>query len=218
MNESKELDITIFTDPLCCWSWAFEDQLQQLKSALSGKAVWQIKMGGLIPSWNNFQDNTNVISRPAQMGPIWMHAGKIAQKPIAHQLWINDPPLSSYPACISVKCAQLQSSNAAESMLQLLRNACMTEGKNIAKPVHLFEVATQLSSLDKDFNFARFKEDYSSDKGVEAFRADLELCARYRIHRFPTLIVKRPYAQSMMFSGYRPYNQIMNSIEAMCNC
>src|SRR5436190_8530475 len=104
------IEITIFTDPLCCWSWAFEPQLQHLKMILAGQAEWQYRMAGLLPSWNNFQDNVNAVSRPIQMGPVWMHAGQIAQKPICHRLWIDDPPASSYPACIAVKCTQLQSS------------------------------------------------------------------------------------------------------------
>src|SRR5215203_5516 len=139
------IEITIFTDPLCCWSWAFEAQLQQLKSILSGQAIWNYRMVGLLPSWSNFHDPVNAVSRPAQMGPVWMHAGQMAGQPICHQVWITDPPASSYPACIAVKCAQLQFELAGESMLNLLRQACMTHGKNIAKQNILFEAANKLS-------------------------------------------------------------------------
>src|SRR4051812_7028555 len=114
MEGDNLIDITIFTDPLCCWSWAFDTQLQQLKGILKRQATWNYRMGGLLPSWNNFHDNENAVSRPIQMGPVWMHAGQIAHKPIAHQLWMTEPPASSYPACIAVKCAQLQSAPDGE--------------------------------------------------------------------------------------------------------
>jgi putative protein-disulfide isomerase len=209
------LDITIFTDPLCCWSWAFEAQLLQLKTMLSGQAIWSYRMGGLIPSWNNFHDNINSVSRPAQMGPVWMHAGQIANKHIHHQVWITDPPASSYPACIAVKCAQLQNATSGECMLSLLRDACMTEGKNIAKQEILFAVADKLAHADKNFDAVQFKEDYLNDTGLKAFRSDLELVSYYRINRFPSLVVKSPHSKTILISGYRHYEEILKTIESL---
>jgi putative protein-disulfide isomerase len=213
----SQLAVTIFTDPLCCWSWAFEEQLQQLKSNLTLPATCQYRMGGLIPSWNNFHDHVNSVSRPMQMGPVWMHAGQIANKPIYHQLWMEDPPASSYPACIAVKCAQLQSEEAGVSMLHLLRESCMTNGKNIARQEILFEAADNISRTYENFDVAMFKEDFYSNKGMDAFRADLELVAYYRINRFPTLVVKIVNGKSLVISGYRRYEEILKTIESNCS-
>src|SRR3982751_5843478 len=153
MEKADDLiNVTIYTDPLCCWSWAFESQLQELKTILNGQATWKYRMGGLLPSWSNFYDNINSVSKPIQLGSVWMHAGQIARKPICHQLWVSDPPASSYPACIAVKCAQLQSATAGELMLNLLREACMTNGKNIAKLDVLFEVAEKLADINENFD------------------------------------------------------------------
>lgn len=213
--------VTIFTDPLCCWSWAFEAQLQQLKTATNRQATWEYRMGGLLPSWNNFYDNVHSVSRPVQMGPVWMYAGQIANKPIHHQLWIYDPPASSYPACIAVKCAQMQSSLMGELMLNLLREACMTNGHNIAKQEILFDVANKLSITNKSFDLTRFKEDFFSDKGLQAFRSDLELVSYYRINRFPALVIKPPYSKAIVISGYRHYEEIVKTIEPVlstANC
>lgn len=214
-RESNAIAVTIFTDPLCCWSWAFEPQLQQLKKALGEQATWEYRMGGLIPSWDNFHDNVNSVSRPAQMGPVWMHAGQVAGKPICHQVWINDPPASSYPSCIAVKCAQLQSSLAGEGMLQLLREACMAEGKNIARQEVLFDVARKLSIDDKTFDPARFKEDFFGKHGQDALRADLAEVSYYRINRFPALIVKSPAEKTIVISGYRKWEEVLKIMEPM---
>lgn len=211
----SEITITIFTDPLCCWSWAFEAQLQQLKTTLGGQATWQYRMGGLIPSWNNFHDTVNAVSRPVQMGPVWMHAGQIANKPIYHQVWINDAPASSYPACIAVKCAQLQSPLAGETMLYLLREACMVEGKNIAKQDVLFDAAKKFAATNKSFNLNRFKEDFFNDNGLEAFRADLELVSYYRINRFPALVIKTAHSKAIVISGYRQYEEVLKAINTI---
>jgi putative protein-disulfide isomerase len=207
------LTIEIFTDPLCCWSWAFEPQLQQLKVILNGQATWLYRMGGLIPSWENFHDNVNAVSRPMQMGPVWMHAGQIASKPINHHIWIKDPPASSYPACIAVKCATLQSAALGEEMLYLLREACMTNGENIAKQEVIFVIAARLTSINKSFNLDLFKDDYLNDNAIESFRADLMQVSYYRINRFPALIIKSPHSKPIMISGYKHYREILNAIE-----
>jgi putative protein-disulfide isomerase len=209
------MDITIFTDPLCCWSWAFEPQLQQLKTALGGQAKWDYRMGGLLPSWDNFHDNINAVSRPIQMAPLWAHAGEVANKPIHHRIWINDPPASSYPACIAVKCAQLQSPQAGESMLYLLREACMTDGKNIAKQEIIFDVAQKLLVANNNFDLALFEDDYFSDKGMEAFRSDLQLVSYYRINRFPALVIRKEPSKSIVISGYRHFGEILKIIDSL---
>ena len=209
------INVTIFTDPLCCWSWAFESQLQELKTILNGQATWKYRMGGMLPSWNNFHDNIISISKPIQLSHVWMHAGEIAHKPICHQLWTSDPPASSYPACIAVKCAQLQSALAGESMLTLLREACMTNGKNIAKPEILFETADRLSLQNENFDSTCFKEDYLNDKGLKPFRSDLEFVSYYRISRFPTLVVKSPNSKPIVMSGYRRCAEVLKTIESL---
>lgn len=214
-NADNLIAVTIFTDPLCCWSWAFETQLQQLKTFLNNQATWEYRMGGLIPSWNNFYDNVHSVSKPVQMGPVWMHAGQVANKAINHQIWIKDPPASSYPACIAVKCAQLQSSLMGEFMLYWLREACMTNGQNIAKQEILFDIANKLSITNKSFDFTRFKEDFFSDKGLQAFRSDLELVSYYHINRFPALVIKPPYSKAIIISGYRGYDDVLRTIESV---
>jgi putative protein-disulfide isomerase len=214
-KEDDLIDVTIVTDPLCCWSWAFESQLQELKIILNGQATWNYRMGGLLPSWNNFHDQINSVSRPIQWGPIWMHAGEIAHKPICHQIWIKDPPASSYPACVAVKCAQLQSVFAGELMLNLLREACMTNGKNIARQDVLFETASRLSSTNKSFDSDRFKEDFLTNKGLEPFRSDLEFVSYYKISRFPALVVKTPNSKAIVMSGYRRCSEVLKTIESL---
>src|SRR5690606_17166903 len=106
----------------------------------SGKIMWRYRMGGLLPSWNNFNDPMNDVSRPIQMGPIWADVKHRSGMPINNMVWINDPPDSSYPACIAVKCASLQSPDAAEAYLRKTREAVMVDGKNISKQNVLLDI------------------------------------------------------------------------------
>lgn len=210
-----QIHITVFTDPLCCWSWAFEPQLQKIKMQLGQHASWQYKMCGLIPSWDNFHDQENSVSRPVQMGPVWMHAGQVARMPIHHEIWIKDPPASSYPPCVAVKCAQLQSAELGEQFLTALRQACMAEGRNIAKKSVLVEVAGKLALAQPAFNARQFEVDYSQQNALPLFRADMDEVRYLQLNRFPALIIKANNQKAIMLSGYMKAEQVLKAIGEM---
>jgi predicted DsbA family dithiol-disulfide isomerase len=172
-------------------------------------------MGGLLPGWGMFADNQNSIMRPAQMGPLWMHAGEALGLKIAHRVWVNDPPASSYPACVAVKCAELQSAVAGRHYLHFIRKAIMEHGLNIARKVVLDEVAECIASFTQGFSIARFNEDMQNDKGIEAFRKDLQEVKYRNISRFPTLIIQRPGSRGLMVTGYRPAEVLLKIINEL---
>jgi len=203
------LNITYYTDPLCCWSWAFEPERQKLIREFKNTVAWRICMGGLLPGWKNYHDAVNSISKPLQMGPMWMHAAQLTGADIQHDIWAKDPPASSYPACIAVKTAQLQSARAGEKYFRLLQTACMAQGRNIAKLPVLLDVATLLSQ-DKtlEFDVEIFKNDITGPSGREAFRKDLEEVNYYGIHRFPALVIKDRSSHARLITGYREFETV----------
>jgi predicted DsbA family dithiol-disulfide isomerase len=143
-----------------------------------------------------------------------MHAQQISGMPMNTTLWIHDPPASSYPACIAVKCATLQSDSAGERYLRLLREAVMLEGKNIAKESALMEIAQQLSEeAVYNFDVSGFQFDWQNDNGLEAFRKDLQEVQYRNISRFPTMIIKAPGEGGLIATGYRPYSDLLKAIQ-----
>jgi putative protein-disulfide isomerase len=212
-HEAEQVEIIYYTDPLCCWSWALEPQWRKLRYEFAGKIKWQYVMGGLLPSWKNYNDEVNSVSRPIQMGPIWMQVNHVSGMPIPNKIWMVDPPASSYPACIAVKCAQLQSSEAGEIYLRLVREAIMIHEKNIAKQEVLIEVAEQIANNKlTTFDLARFKDDLKNDNGIEAFRKDIQEVQYRNINRFPTLILRQLNQQAVIITGYRPYSALLTAI------
>ena len=207
------MNITYYTDPLCCWSWALEPQWRRLRYEFGGQVRWRYRMGGLIPDWNSYDDPINSVSRPAQMGPIWMEASHKSGMPMSVQLWMKDSPHSSYPACIAVKCAQLQSPEAGEKYLRALREAVMEHSRNVAKTEVLLEVAQSVAWKVGEFNVEQFKKDFNSDRGQDAFRKDMEQVRFHNIGRFPTLILQREGAESLMMTGYRPYEVLLDALK-----
>ena len=212
-NRAAEIEIVYYTDPLCCWSWAFEPQWRRLRYEFGEQIRWRYCMGGLLPNWETYNDPMNAVSRPLQMGPLLFEAKYLSGMPINERIWMADPPASSYPGCIAVKCAGLQSTLAEEAYLRALREAVMLEEKNIAKENVLLEIAGVLSRKSPEmFNLQRFTEDYHSGAGHQPFRDDLQRVRYHKISRFPTLTIINKKSKGVLITGYRPYEVLLQAI------
>jgi putative protein-disulfide isomerase len=208
------IDIVYYTDPLCCWSWGFEPQWRKLRYMYNGHINYRYCMSGLLPGWNTFHDGLNAISRPAQMGPIWMQAAQVSGMPIPDRIWVGKaPPSTSYLSCIAVKCAALQSASLEEDYLRLLRETLMIEGKNIALQSVILQTAETLARQRPDFNTEQFRLDLQNGQGKEAFRCDLQEAQTHGINRFPTLLFRRKGRPSLMMTGYRPYGALTRILQ-----
>jgi protein-disulfide isomerase-like protein with CxxC motif len=148
-SQQDTLQVVYYTDPLCCWSWAFETVWQQFKTAYGKQLTIRYCMGGLLQQWQGYHDALLSVSRPAQMGPIWMQVNHTTGVPLDSTIWFRDPPASSYPACLAVKCAGLQSAAMEEQYLYLARKAVMTQQKNIARKEVLLELGAILEETAK---------------------------------------------------------------------
>ena len=198
------VEITYYTDPLCCWSWAFEPQWRRLRYQYAGRIRWRYRMGGLSDGGG----------RPAQMGPLWKEAQHVSGMPIEARIWMEDAPSSSYPSCLAVKAAERQSAEAGERMLRRLREAVMREGRNIARRAVIDAVAGELArAAPEHFDAGRFREDWDSPAVRDAFRSDLKE-ARYReIGRFLTLTLQQVGTPGgVVIVGYRPYEALEEAL------
>lgn len=205
--------ITYYTDPLCCWSWALEPHWNKLKAEYADRIQWKYVMGGMLEDWNAYNDPMNAITRPIQFGPVWMHASQISAQPIDFSIWHRDPPASSYPSCIAVVCAMLQSSAAGELLLHALREAVMTRAQNIARESVILAIAKSLSDAHTDvFNFAEFKMAWADGRGTDAFRRDLMETRFLRIGRYPTLTFTSAASRGIIITGYRPFDVLENAL------
>lgn len=205
-STADRVEITYYTDPLCCWSWGFEPQWRKLRYEYEGSLHWRYVMTGLLPSWKNFHDGLNAVSRPAQMGPVWMEALHLTGMSIDTSIWIKDPPASSYPACMAVKAAALQSTRAEEVFLRRLREAVMLENKNIADGEVLRAIAEEVATvLPQSFDAQQFQKHMSGETLLQAFRKDLDETKAQRINRYPTLLFRKQGYATLMITGHRPY-------------
>lgn len=182
--------------------------IEQLNTLVNGKIVWQYRMGGLLPGWESFSDPVNAISRPIQMGPVWMHAAQVGNVPINHHIWLKDPPSSSYLACIAFKAVALQSEEYAIEYFRMMQKTCVQDGINISKYDALVQLAGTIKNLYPAFDTELFKLHLVNGEGKQAFQKDLTEIASLCIQRFPTMIIRQEEKPSLMITGYRPYSDL----------
>src|SRR5690554_2895781 len=95
MKDTRDpIEIVVYTDPLSCWSAALQTHINRLKEDLAETINFRYCMAGMIPDWKSFADSVNTITKPIQMGPVWMEAKYITKTEIDDSIWIKDPPSS----------------------------------------------------------------------------------------------------------------------------
>jgi predicted DsbA family dithiol-disulfide isomerase len=213
MHQADDIKIIFYTDPLCCWTWAMWPKWEEWKSARGASLSVDYKMGGLLPSWANYHDDLNSISRPVHMAAEWAHAGEVGQVEINDRVLLTDPPASSYPACIAVKAVAIQSTTTAEGYFHLLQKGLMIHGRNITRVEELIKTAELLKVDFPGFDPLLFREDLLGSRGRLAFSSDLQEVKYLNIIRFPCLIVHRPRRRSVVLAGYQTIDAL-NSIDS----
>lgn len=212
-NTEDRVEITYYTDPLCCWSWALEPQWRKLRYEFGDQIRWKYCMGGLIANWQTYSDPMNSVDRPAQMGPLWMEASQVSGMPIADAIWSQATPASSYPACIAVKTAGLQSPKALEIYLRAVRESLMIEGNDVSQREVLIDISAHCESrFPEVFDAKRFNEEYDNEASRLAFKDDLMKVRFHRIGRFPTLTITKPDQKGVIITGYRPYDVLVQAV------
>ena len=205
-SESKPVKIIYYTDPICSSCWGIEPQLRKLKLEYSEYFEIDYKMGGLLPDWSY---NSGGISKPSDVAHHWDEASQHYQMPIDGNVWLEDPLDSSYPSCIAMKAAQIQSKEKAVIFMRILREKLYLEKKNIAKWDNIAEAA-KLANLD----IARLKSDYDGD-AKRLFQEDLNLARTLGVRGFPTLFFADKNNNQLTVYGSKPYAYYENALLAL---
>lgn len=100
---------------------------------------------------------------------LWIDAAATSGMPFDPGIWLKNPPRGTYSACLAVKAAGEQGSEAEGRYLRLLREGIMCRRRRLDHVEALREVAAE-AGLD----VGRFGIDLESTATLEAFGADLE--------------------------------------------
>ncbi|BFM45480.1 protease adaptor protein SpxH [Flavobacterium sp. CFS9] len=202
----KPIKIIYYTDPICSSCWGIEPQLRKLKLEYGNYIDIDYRMGGLLPDWSY---NSGGISKPSDVAHHWEEASLYYEMPIDGNVWLEDPLDSSYPSCIAMKAAQIQSKDKAIKFMRILREKLYLEKKNIAKWENIYEAA-KLTGLDTK----KLKLDYEGDAKI-LFQEDLNYARNLGVRGFPTLFFSDGNQNQLTVYGSKPYASYENAILAL---
>lgn len=205
-TESKPVKIVYYTDPICSSCWGIEPQLRKLKLEYGDYIEIDYRMGGLLPDWSY---NSGGISKPADVAHHWDEASLHYEMPIDGNVWLEDPLDSSYPSCIALKAAQIQSKEKAIKFMRILREKLYLEKKNIAKWENIAQAA-ELAGLDLN----KLKTDYDGQAKI-LFQDDLTYGRTLGVRGFPTLFFSDANNNQLTVYGSKPYASYENAILAL---
>lgn len=188
--------IIYFTDPICSTCWGIEPQLRKLKLEYGREFFMEYHMGGLLPDWSY---NSGGISKPSDVAHHWDEVSLHYDMPIDGDVWLEDPPDSSYPPSIAFKAAQIQDNDLAVHFLRRLREMVFIEKKNITRPELLQQAAT-----DTGLDATQLMNDYNGT-AQQLFQDDLQLARDMGVKGFPTLFFTDLQQHQQQVYGYKPY-------------
>ncbi|MHB9055650.1 MAG: DsbA family protein [Paludibacteraceae bacterium] len=215
---TKVLEIIEFTDPVCVWCWGSEPMLRAIDNHYGSQVKTSYIMGGLVKDMNAFYDSYNNIGGDPEaanknIAAHWVEASERHGMPVKVEglkLFSKDHP-STYPQNIAYKAAQMQDEALANRFLRRIREASATE----TRQTNLTEVLVELAS-ETGLDIARFLDDFTNGKAKAAFEDDLYTTAQYRVHGFPSFLIK--YGEkSMLLRGYQSYNNFKAVISNVSN-
>lgn len=209
------IEVIYYTDPLCPWSWALEPQWRRLRYEIGDRLTWRYVMGGMIVNWESYHDQLNSVHNPSQMALQWYQVRQLTGMPVDERIWYDDPPSSSYPACLAVKSAERQGAAMGEAYLRQVREAVMLGRRNVARGEVLIELAEELAGDPPPggtLDLEQFRDDLLGAAVRDAFHEDLREVRFRAISRFPTLDLKVGDRPRIALTGYRPYEAIREAI------
>jgi predicted DsbA family dithiol-disulfide isomerase len=149
-----------YTDPACPWSWSIEPSMRRLVVEFGDAIDLRPVMGGLA---RQFGDPLPVVAD-------WLAAADASGMPVDPRLWIEAPPVSSYPACLAVKAAGEQGADVEAAYLRALREGFAARRHKLDGTEALVAAAREVPGLD----VSRFRIDLQSNAMTELFAADIE--------------------------------------------
>jgi len=201
--------LTQFTDPMCTWCWGSEPIIRRLRTVLGDQFQIRYVMGGLVEDFDEFHDAANNISEPSDVAPHWEEASAIHGMPVNIEIFETDPAHSTYPASKAFTAARRQETDLAHRYLRRLREAYMTQVRNVNHREIQVELAKSVG-LDVD----EFTAALDSGKAQAAFEDDLERTRDAGVRAFPTYHIEGP-AGEQWTSGFTSFDELIATVTAV---
>lgn len=207
-HSQKKINLYYVTDPICSHCWALEPVLRQFQEQYGHFVKFHTVMGGLLASWDGFEDVSNGIGSPADVAVHWREVGEHSRMPIDGSLWFNNPIQSSYPPSRVFKVIQHKDEQLAKAFLRRAREAVFVFNKNIGEDQVMIDIVNQMG-LD---GMAIVKE-AGLPIGQKWLEQDFTLSKSLGVRGFPTIIIVNEENKGVKIVGARSLENYVDGLK-----
>jgi 2-polyprenyl-6-methoxyphenol hydroxylase-like FAD-dependent oxidoreductase/predicted DsbA family dithiol-disulfide isomerase len=207
IKPAPKIHLQYFTDPVCSTCWTIQPQLRKLRMEYGDYLQINYCMGGLLPSWVNYDKGKIKNSQDAY--EYWKSLANTYDMPVNPDVWKNDPLPSSYPPAIAFKAAQMQDIDKAVIYLRRLSELLFLKSINITDSSILLAEA-----FEAGLDVARFKRDLQG-KAEISFEKDIELVRTLGITTLPTFIFSTGPDDSITLKGFQSYDVLEGTLKQL---
>lgn len=186
--------LVYYTDPICSSCWLAEPFLNKLLIEYSDDIDIEVRMGGLLESWEYYQPSNTNMPKDLYLSEMWTNLGRKYGVIMDGKIWTDYPIQSSFPACIAYYAAKKQGNKKALHFLHTLREMVFLQHKDISKEHHVISAAIQCK-----LDLAQFVTDFKSGIAEHDFKRDLIERDIWKITSYPSMVF---YNESFQYKKY----------------
>ncbi|MDO8586038.1 MAG: DsbA family protein [Armatimonadota bacterium] len=209
---AEKIAIEYFTDPFCAWSFAAEGAMERFRDEWMGRSTMICRMLPILDRVTGLPGREARVRTADEMAEKWHEIGAVTGVSIDPGVWSEDPPQSTWPACIAVKAAERQGMSACAQFLKALRVNVMQRKRNGSKRNVLADVAGE-AGLDT----SRFLSDLASqrDQLEREVIEDKHAAEANCITSTPALLMTNAVGDKVLIVGVRDYLLYHQAAEAL---
>ena len=165
-GDSHAVEVVHFADPWCFWSWGLEPILRRLKEVYGDQIKVEYRMGGITDDIGQWRKDYDVAEDEALR--TWVRdSASLTRVPTDPDFYLRTKVETTWPACVAVKAAQMQSEELAERFLRRLMETIQVEAKNgnreeVYRPI-AEEVGLNTAALTRDIKAGKARELFEQD-------------------------------------------------------
>jgi putative protein-disulfide isomerase len=195
-----------FADPMCSWCWGFSPVIESVRQDYRERAKISLVLGGLRPG------TAEPLSRQGREDILhhWHQVHERTGQAFRFEHALPDGFVyDTEPACRAVAAMGELDPSLIFAMFKAVQAAFYSDGRDVARPEVLADLATGLG-----VEMQRFLPAFASQAAKTRTQAHFRLTRERGVKGFPTLVLQHGHDLQLITSGWQPLAAIRAAIDA----
>jgi len=218
MSEPSDIKpiIWYFADPMCSWCWGFSPVVARLKEHFGDRVRFALVLGGLRP----YVQEAISVELHEEILHHWHEVHRMTGQEFNFENAMADGFVyDTEPASRAVIVAGELAADRAFDYLKAVQRAFYVDHNDVTQEPVLWELLREL--LQEAPNGAvnlteeEFKQRFESEEARQKTQAHFYKSRQFGVRGFPTMILQDEQHYYLLNSGYRPYADLKQEIDAL---